>query len=180
MIINFKDLKKGRILEFEKIYLQNEIDVPENEINIKNKKIKVNVKLEKRSNFILLILNISFVLKLICSRCLENFEKKYDLKEEFYLKKGEEILPKEKSLSNEDVYTIYYQEEIIDITPLVRDTIILAKPLKPLCRKNCKGLCPICGVNWNYQKCEHFGKKMETSFGLKLKEALKNYNKLRR
>lgn len=33
----------------------------------------------------------------------------------------------------------------IDLTPLLREEVILATPLAPLCRPDCKGLCPACG-----------------------------------
>lgn len=37
------------------------------------------------------------------------------------------------------------QDDLIDLTPLVRDEIVLALPLAPLCRPDCAGLCPDCG-----------------------------------
>ena len=41
----------------------------------------------------------------------------------------------------------------IDLMPDVRDALILAIPMKNLCREVCKGLCPICGKNWNNESC---------------------------
>ena len=37
----------------------------------------------------------------------------------------------------------------IDLTPLLREEVILATPLAPLCRPDCKGLCPVCGRDLN-------------------------------
>lgn len=37
----------------------------------------------------------------------------------------------------------------IDIGPLVREYMLLEFPISPLCRSDCKGLCPICGENLN-------------------------------
>ena len=45
--------------------------------------------------------------------------------------------------------------------PVLRDTILLSIPLKPLCREECKGLCPVCGKNLNEGECEHVKKKEE-------------------
>ncbi|MEO0296608.1 MAG: YceD family protein, partial [candidate division WOR-3 bacterium] len=28
-------------------------------------------------------------------------------------------------------------------------------PMKPLCKENCKGLCPVCGANRNNKNCGH-------------------------
>lgn len=38
------------------------------------------------------------------------------------------------------------QDELIDAEPAVRDAVVLALPYRPLCRPDCSGLCPQCGV----------------------------------
>ena len=44
-------------------------------------------------------------------------------------------------------------ESIIDLTGDIREDIILAIPVKPLCRADCQGLCPICGADRNRKDC---------------------------
>ncbi len=44
-------------------------------------------------------------------------------------------------------------ESIIDLTGDIREDIILAIPVKPLCRADCQGLCPICGADLNREDC---------------------------
>ena len=44
-------------------------------------------------------------------------------------------------------------DNLIDITELVRDTLIAGQPIKNLCKVDCKGLCPICGANLNEGEC---------------------------
>jgi len=44
---------------------------------------------------------------------------------------------------------------IIDLTPVVREYVLLDIPISPLCRPDCKGLCPICGNNLNESTCFH-------------------------
>ncbi len=39
-------------------------------------------------------------------------------------------------------------DELLDIEEMVRDAIMLALPLAPLCREDCPGLCPDCGAKW--------------------------------
>lgn len=41
----------------------------------------------------------------------------------------------------------------IDVTENIREEILLLLPLKPLCVKNCKGICPQCGQSLNEKKC---------------------------
>ena len=43
----------------------------------------------------------------------------------------------------------------IDLTPLLREEVILAVPLAPLCQPDCRGLCPECGVDLNELPHEH-------------------------
>jgi uncharacterized protein len=43
----------------------------------------------------------------------------------------------------------------IDLTPLLREELILATPLAPLCRPDCKGLCEVCGRDLNLEPHEH-------------------------
>jgi uncharacterized protein len=44
---------------------------------------------------------------------------------------------------------------ILDLGPLLREYLLLAIPIQPLCSPDCKGLCPICGINRNLYHCDH-------------------------
>ena len=44
--------------------------------------------------------------------------------------------------------------EVLDLAPLVREVVLLDAPTAPLCRPDCAGLCPTCGVNRNEQPCD--------------------------
>jgi uncharacterized protein len=43
--------------------------------------------------------------------------------------------------------------ESVDLTADLRESILLAFPAYPLCRKGCRGLCPQCGANLNENPC---------------------------
>jgi len=53
----------------------------------------------------------------------------------------------------EDLDVFPYDGEIIDLEPLFREQFVLAVPYAPLCREDCKGLCPQCGINRNTGTC---------------------------
>jgi uncharacterized protein len=40
-----------------------------------------------------------------------------------------------------------------DLEPPLRDAVLLAMPLRPLCRPECRGLCAVCGVDLNTGSC---------------------------
>ncbi len=42
----------------------------------------------------------------------------------------------------------------VDLTPMIREDMILALPHKVLCRDDCKGLCSTCGANLNDGPCD--------------------------
>jgi uncharacterized protein len=44
---------------------------------------------------------------------------------------------------------------LLDLTPLAREYLLLDFPLQPLCRPDCRGLCPECGANRNETTCAH-------------------------
>ena len=46
-----------------------------------------------------------------------------------------------------------YRDDKIDLGEVVREQLYLALPMKPLCQEDCKGLCPVCGVNRNRETC---------------------------
>ncbi|HWQ83726.1 MAG TPA: DUF177 domain-containing protein [Anaerolineales bacterium] len=43
----------------------------------------------------------------------------------------------------------------LDLEPSIREELLLSLPINPLCRPDCKGLCPVCGDNRNEVQCEH-------------------------
>ncbi|HEY3315877.1 MAG TPA: DUF177 domain-containing protein [Bacillota bacterium] len=49
---------------------------------------------------------------------------------------------------------VQYQGDEIDLADEVRQQLLLALPMKPLCRPDCRGLCPTCGKDLNEGPCE--------------------------
>ena len=45
-------------------------------------------------------------------------------------------------------------DDALDLAPMVRDAVVLELPLAPLCRDDCRGLCPHCGADRNHEQCE--------------------------
>ena len=73
--------------------------------------------------------------RLSCARCLEEFTS---------------------VITTDAVFTYKVQPtDVVDITDDVRQEIILAYPMIPMCQPTCKGLCSACGQNLNLGSCSH-------------------------
>ncbi|MBQ9010381.1 MAG: DUF177 domain-containing protein [Clostridia bacterium] len=83
-----------------------------------------------------------------CARCLETARMpvRTELSEAYVRDKGEEIIP-----LDEEQYR--YQGHILDLYEAVRTALLLELPTQFLCKEDCKGLCPVCGTNLNYNTC---------------------------
>jgi uncharacterized protein len=96
-------------------------------------------------------------LELQCGRCLETFDFTVgqDL-ELFYLphaRDAEQEDEDEVELSDRDMVVAYYRNRRLDLAEVVREQLFLTLPLRRLCREDCQGLCPSCGVNRNATAC---------------------------
>jgi uncharacterized protein len=47
------------------------------------------------------------------------------------------------------------QGDLLDLEPALRDAVVLALPTNPLCREDCPGLCPDCGVHFDELPADH-------------------------
>jgi DUF177 domain-containing protein len=101
-----------------------------------------------------LVGDVKSVLELPCSRCLEAFtlpvDQSFDLRYQPHSKNTGEG---EREIEEDDLTTAFYTNEAIDLGALIREQFYLALPMKPLCRAECKGLCPQCGANLNTSNC---------------------------
>lgn len=114
-------------------------------------KIKARVKLEKSSRQILLQANIDTGAVFTCDRCLDSFEKQlrviYSL---VYVTDHRSMSGVKKE---EEIHVLSADANYIDLDEDVRQYTLLAIPLKLLCIEDCKGLCPVCGINKNRETC---------------------------
>jgi uncharacterized protein len=94
--------------------------------------------------------------RMACVRCLEpvDVELAMELSEEFvptvFLPGGPPVAKRDE----EDPATEIDEHHVLDLTEVVRQVILLALPLHPVCREDCAGLCPQCGINRNFGDCD--------------------------
>lgn len=93
-------------------------------------------------------------IEMACARCLEPVVEKvarsFDL---LYRPLGTDAGRAELSVTRAEAEVSYYQGEGLLLEDAVREQVLLALPLKVICREDCKGLCPHCGKNLNVEQC---------------------------
>lgn len=89
-----------------------------------------------------------------CSRCLKSYSFEMDQDFDFVLTpRPSTPAAKARELSREDLGLSFYSTEEINLTPLIKEQVLLALPTRPLCREGCRGLCGGCGANLNDESC---------------------------
>lgn len=91
---------------------------------------------------------------LVCDRCLGATEQPVTATVEL-LVRVEEPAPGggEHEIDEEELGTLYLDDVLLDTEPLMVEQVQLNVPMKPLCRPDCRGLCPRCGVDLNAGEC---------------------------
>jgi uncharacterized protein len=91
---------------------------------------------------------------LTCSRCLEPFPMAVKADLDVRLAPRSKWESEEVELSADDLEVDFYADNLLDLDRLIETETTLRLPMKPLCREECRGLCPICGGNRNQTPCE--------------------------
>src|SRR5262245_20189526 len=100
---------------------------------------------------------LSATVESMCSRCLEpartNINKQFDL---FFRERDEAMFDEDEEveLDEADTRTAFFTGTKLAMGDILREQILLALPMKALCRVDCKGLCPVCGTNLNSSRCD--------------------------
>jgi uncharacterized protein len=93
-------------------------------------------------------------LELVCARCLEpvveEVSRDFDL---FYRPLQSIERDEEARLKLDDTEIAFFQGEGLFLTDVLAEQVLLAIPMKAICRSDCRGLCPHCGTNLNTDDC---------------------------
>jgi uncharacterized protein len=93
--------------------------------------------------------------QLACARCLEpvvqDVAHKFDL---LYRPQGADAGREELSVTAAEAEVSYYRGDGLLLEDVLQEQVLLALPLKAICRDDCRGLCPHCGKNLNVEQCD--------------------------
>jgi len=112
--------------------------------------VTVDTKLDKSGRQILLRGKVTAMSSVQCDRCTTPFTKNLSPSYQMYYVWDE---PDAAAFDPSEVQVIPAGLSTIALDEDVRQTILLALPLKILCREDCRGLCPRCGKNLNDGPC---------------------------
>jgi uncharacterized protein len=94
-------------------------------------------------------------LEVVCGRCLKPVE--LPISTEFterFVRAVSWAAEDQHELRAEDLDIAVFDGEAIELDDLVREELLLAVPVNVLCHEDCKGLCPICGIDRNLNGCQ--------------------------
>ena len=143
---NVADIKKKLMAE-----TSFRMEVQPGELNLSSQdlpiigKIAIEGNIENAGDVLLMKAHLQAKVKRVCSRCLKEFEAQTEAQVE------ERYFPAETDELPEDALT--YKFDVVDITEPLRGGLIVNEPVQPLCKADCKGLCPICGADRNVVDC---------------------------
>lgn len=101
-----------------------------------------------------------------CSRCDNEFPRTSQLRieEEFFpatdLRGGGRV----DGPQDPDAFLID-RHNVLDLSEVVRQSLIADQPMKPLCSTDCRGLCQVCGANLNASDCRCTGSGIDPQWG---------------
>ena len=116
---------------------------------------EISGRAARKGRQVLLNGHLSAQAQVDCDRCLEVVE--IPVRTEFSLQyvtaKDYESLHAAE-LEESDLALSIFDGEAIDVDEIVREQLLLAVPTRALCREDCKGFCPACGVDSNLKECD--------------------------
>lgn len=96
------------------------------------------------------------ILELPCDRCLEPVSLVIESPFDLFYTPGEYEAGKsgETELHGRELEFSVYENDQINLDEVVLEQLELSLPARLLCREDCKGLCPHCGISLNEEQCQ--------------------------
>lgn len=132
MILKVRALKEGAPVDLAAVYDPKKLDLEFVDWHYLTD-VALAGRVERVLNTVMFRGSLTGTVEQVCARCLES-------------------IPRTISLAFDLSYEVAH-EEIVDTTGDLRDILLLDHPERFLCREDCKGICPNCGVNLNKELC---------------------------
>ncbi len=114
-----------------------------------------SVRLDRQGERVLCQGRLAARVELVCDRCLAVFAHRLETSFRLLLEVADPAaIEREHVCSRSEMDVVLLAEPEVDVPDLVRQQLLLALPLKRLCRSRCRGLCPGCGTDLNRGDCQ--------------------------
>jgi uncharacterized protein len=120
--------------------------------------LKAEVELSKSHSEIILNVDVKVNINCECDRCTTEFMQEINpVYQIVYFFSNEP-----EGIADANVVYLHPDADKIDISPEIRDYVLLTVPMKRLCTEECKGLCSNCGKNLNEGDCKCEGANIDS------------------
>jgi uncharacterized protein len=116
--------------------------------------VHAELRITRNEDEFLLDAELTSPAELECGRCLHWYATSVETSFRGFVRRGEGPAPHRKFEDQMDEGgVIYHTGRFLEIGEAVREALLLAVPMRPLCRDDCRGLCAGCGAELNRAPC---------------------------
>jgi uncharacterized protein len=140
--------------KFAQVYETTELPLEDTEVRLVEP-AEVHGRIRRAGKEVELQGKLQTKLETVCGRCLQPVE--LPITTEFnqrFVRAVSWAAEEQHELQAEDLNIAVFDGEGIELDDLVREELLLALPVSVLCRADCKGLCPVCGIDRNLSNCQ--------------------------
>lgn len=118
--------------------------------------VTFELDLKRLESVVIIEGRLNVAVSLNCGRCLNDYVQ--TVAGDFTLKavpqpSATPNRAKETELLDDDMDDLYYNGNVLDLREVLQEQVILALPIAPVCKADCKGLCLNCGHDLNLGQC---------------------------
>jgi uncharacterized protein len=139
---------------FEHVYEPGELNLDDDRVQLLERPV-ISGAIDRSGNELGISGRLTTRVQVDCDRCLKPVvvpvETEFNLK---YVTPAAYAAIETVELDERDLNLSTFDGAQIDIDEIVREQLLLAVPVRALCRENCQGLCPICGADKNERECD--------------------------
>ncbi len=157
MIYNVAQLLKAPVGSLQRAELDDDDDLQlEDETIQRAGRVSGHVRMHRTNQGIFVDGEAQVPIELQCTRCLRTFTEivPVEIRELYFptidVESGFPVPPP----AEDDLSFPIDHNHVIDLREAIRQNLLLALPIKTLCREDCAGLCPQCGKDLNEGPCD--------------------------
>jgi len=152
MRIELENLEGGK-REFAHVYNPDDLNPVDERVKL-TAPATVNGKIRLAGNEVFVNGHVDTRTQVECDRCLKSIELPVSADFELeYITGSEYESSAVAELTEAEMAVAVFDGEALDVDEIVKEQILLAVPTRMLCREDCEGICPQCGVDRNTGEC---------------------------